>query len=208
MGIVHTLTKQLSGASTNTIAHSQTPGAAGNLTLTASPVSLDTARRVLFTPAGAEGANGTVWTVYGTNGSNNNIQETVTGVDNPSTVATQQDFKTVSRIAVNKAQAGAVIVGTNGVGSTDWQSVDLMREPVNVNFQVVVSGTVNYTIEYTSQDVNALGVGAYPTVFAHSTVASQSTSQSGSFTDPIAYLRLTVNSGTGSATLTYEQAGP
>lgn len=208
MGIVYSRTKQLTGASVNVIAHTQTPLAAGNLTLVSSPVTLDTARRVLFTPAGAEAGNGTVWTVYGTNSSNNNIQETVNGVDNPATAATNQDFKTVSRIAVNKAQAGAVQVGTNGVGSLTWQSVDTMREPMNVGFQCVVSGTINYTVEYTNQDVNALGVGVYPTVFAHSTVAAQTTSQSGSFTDPIAYFRVTVNSGTGSVTLIYEQAGP
>ena len=186
MGIVHTLTK----------------------TLTASPVSLDTARQVLFTPAGDEAGNGTIWTVYGTNGSNNAIQEAVTGVASPSTVATSQNFKTVTRIAVNKAQAGAVTIGTNGVGSTDWQSVDMMREPINIGFSVIVTGTVNYTIQITNQDVNSLAVGAYPTTSDLAQFTTLTYSTSGGITTPIAYFRLQINSGTGSCQLVYEQAGP
>ena len=208
MGIVHTVIKVLAGNSANNIAASQTPGAAGNLTLTASPVVLDTSRQVLFTPAGDEASNGTVWTVYGTNGSNNAIQEAVTGVANPATVATHQNFKTVTRIAVNKAQAGAVTVGTNTVGATDWQSVDMMREPINIGFSVIVAGTINYTVQTTNQDVNALGVGQYPTTSDLAQFTALSYSTSGGITAPVAYFRLQINSGTGTATLVYEQAGP
>lgn len=210
MGVIITRSKQLAAASANKICLSQTPSGAGNLTINGAAASggvatLDTQRQVLFTFAADE--TGHTFVVYGTKQGGSAIQETVAGTT-AGTVATNQMFLTVTRISIDAAATGAMTVGTNGVGSTDWQSVDLFTEPVNVGFQVVVSGTVNYTVEYTEQDVNALATGAYPAVFAHSSIASKTDNQAGSFTTPLTYFRLTINSGTGSATLTYSQAGP
>lgn len=209
MARVITVSKQLAAASANCICTSQTPLAAGNLTINGSAATggvatLDTQRRVLFTFAADE--TGHTFVVYGTKQGGSAIQETVAGTT-AGTVATTQDFLTVTRITISVAATGAITVGTNGVGSTDWQSVDLFTEPVNVGFQVVVSGTINYTVEYTMQEI-MLSLGVIPTAFAHSSVASKTDNQAGSFTTPIAYFRLTVNSGAGSATMTYSQSGP
>ena len=205
MGIVITRTKTLIAASVNVIAHTQTPLGAGNLTLVTSVVTLDTQRRVLFTFAADE--TGHTFVVYGTKQGGAAIQESVAGAG-IGTVATKQDFLTVSRISISTAATGAIQVGTNGVGSTDWQSVDVMRQPVNVAFQAIVgAGTVNYSIQTTNQDVNALAVGAAPVAF-DTVVAAQTTDQAGSITDPVPYFRLTINSGTDPVTLTYSQAGP
>lgn len=210
MGIVISRSKALTAASANCICLSQTPLAAGNLTLNGSTVTagvstLDSARRVLFTFAADE--TGHTFVVYGTNSSGNSIQETVAGTA-PGTVATSQDFKTVTQITVSAATTGALTVGTNTVGSIAWQSVDWMRQPINVGFQIVVTGTVNYTVEYTNQDVNSLAAGVAPTVFPHATLVNQTASQAGSFMQPIGFFRVTINSGTGTVALTYEQAGP
>ena len=204
MGIVITRTKVLTAAAVNAIAHTQQPGAAGNLTLTGAVVTLDTQRQVLFTFVADESAR--TFVVYGTKQGGAAIQESITGT--ATTAVTNQNFLTVSRISVDHSTAGALQVGTNGVGSTDWQSVDIMRDPIHVGFQVVVGGTVNYTVQYTNSDVNSLAVGAYPAVFNHPTVVAQSTTQSGSIMEPVAYFRVTINSGTDPITLTYQQAGP
>lgn len=210
MGVIISRSKALTADSANNICLSQTPLAAGNLVIAGAAASggvatLDTQRQVLFTFAADE--TGHTFVVYGTKQGGSAIQETVAGTT-AGTVATNQNFLTVTRISIDHSATGAMTVGTNTVGSTDWQSVDLMRQPVNVAFQVAVTGTINYTIQYTLQDVNSLAVGAYPTVFPHGTVASKTDDQTGSFTTPLSYFRLTVNSGTGTATLTYEQAGP
>lgn len=202
----------LATAAANNIAASQTPSGAGNLTLTAAALAgtvPDVPRRILFTPAGAESGNGTIWTVYGTNRSGASISEVVNGVDNPSTVYTVQDFKTVTRIAVNKAQAGAVTVGTNGVASTNWFMLNNALTPMNVGLAVVVSGTINYTVEYTYDDPNAPFTGTYPTVFNISALASKATNLDGSLTTPVFAIRLTQNSFTnpGTASLVAIQAG-
>lgn len=210
MGIVITRSKALAAASANCICLSQTPGAAGNLTLNGSSVVngvavLDTARRVLLTFAANE--TGHTFVVYGTNSSNSLIQESIAGTT-AGTVYTNQDFKTVTRISISAAATGAIQAGTNTIGSLTWQSVDMMRQPVNVGFQIAVTGTVNYTVEYTNQDVNVLAVGVFPTVFPHQSIVGMTDNESGSFTDPIAYFRVTINSGTGTVALSYEQAGP
>lgn len=211
MGVVITRTKTLGAASATAICASQTPAGAGNLTIdgsaaTAGVATLDTQRRVLFTFAGNE--TGHTFVVYGTNQDGAAISESVAGTA-PGTTATNLDFLTVTRISIDAAATGAMTVGTNGVGSTNWQSVDLFQRPTNIGFQVIVSGTVNYTIESTNFDVNSLPTGiSYPTPFAHPTIAAQTTSKNGAYSDPIAGFRLTVNSGDGTAYLTYQQTGP
>lgn len=151
----------LATPSANNIAASQTPGAAGDLTLTAGAIAgttPDNSRRVLFTPAGAEATNSTVWTVYGTDWNGNSISEVVNGVNNPTTVYTVYDYKTVTRIAVNKAQAGAVTVGTNQIASSRPIFLDTWA-PAPTSLQVSVAGTVNYTVRQSLDDPNTISGG-------------------------------------------------
>lgn len=212
MGNIFNATLALTAAAANNIAASQTPGAAGNLTLTAAALAGTVpaqARRILFTPAGDEAANGTVWTVYGTSRTGSVITETVTGVANPATASTVQDFLTVTRIAVNKAQAGAVTVGTSGVASTGWFMLNNALTPMNVGIAVTVSGTINYTVEYTLDDPNTLAAGTYPTLFSISDLASKTANLSALLATPVFAIRLTQNSFTapGQARITAIQAG-
>lgn len=203
----------LTAASANAIATSQTPLAAGNLTLNgASVVSgvavLDTARRVLFTPAGAEGTNVTVWTIYGTDWSNNAVSETVAGVNNPSTASTKYDYKTVTRIAVNKAQAGAVTVGTSGVASTRPIFLDTFA-PAPTGIQVDVTGTVNVTVQQSLNDPNSISGGLPAVTWVNhpdaALVGATATAQ-GNYAYLPHVVRLLLNSGAGSASLTVLQA--
>lgn len=209
-----TYTLALAAASANNIALSQTPLAAGNLTIagaaaTAGVATLDAARRVLFTPAGAEADNSTIWTVYGTNRAGAAIQETVAGVDNPSVAYTNQDFLTVTRIAVNKAQAGAVTVGTNGIASSAWFMLSNANNPINLGVGVTVTGTINFSIEYTYQDPNVLALGSYPSVWTQAALAAKTANTDGSFSFPMWGARLTQNSfSTGAtASATFLQSG-
>ena len=211
MGIVYSRSKALTANSANCICQSQTPGAAGNLTINGSAASggvatLDTQRRVLLTFAADE--SGHNFTIYGTNQTGNAISEVVAGTT-PGTVATNLDFLTVSRVAIDAAATGAITVGTNTTGSTPWFSLDLMRTPIVLGLQALVTGTVNYTVEMTNQDVNNLPSGTtYPTPFPSPDMAGLTASAQSQFTNPVPYFRLTINSGTGTVALTYSQAGP
>jgi hypothetical protein len=200
----------LTAASANNIAASQTPAGAGDLTLTAAALAgtvPDHPRRVLFTPAGAEAANGTIWTVYGLDWNNNTVSEVVTGVNNPSTVATKYDFKRVTRIAVNKAQAGAVTVGTNGVASSRPIYLDpFARAPIGM--QATVSGTVNYTVQQTVQDLNDVGyVNATWLDHPDPNMVGATVNVQGNYGYLPQWCRITINSGTGTVELMVVQAG-
>ena len=90
-----------------------------------------------------------------------------------------------------------------GVGSTSAIVVNTNISPINIGFGVIVSGTVNYTVQHTFDDP-ATG---FSTWFPHPTIASQATNQDGNYAFPVTGIRLTVNSGGGTATLKLIQAG-
>ena len=90
-----------------------------------------------------------------------------------------------------------------GAGSTNAFVMNTNVTPFNVGFGVVVSGTVNYTVQHTFDDP-AVG---FTTWFNHPTIASQATNQDGNYAFPVTGIRLTVNSGGGTATLNLIQAG-
>lgn len=203
----------LASAGANNIALSQTPVAAGNLTLNGSLASggvatLDTPRRVLFTPAGAEATNSTIWTVYGTDWNNNSVSETVVGVNNPSTVQTVYDYKTVTRIAVNKAQAGAVTVGTNGVASSRPIFLDTFA-PAPTAIQVTVTGTVNFTVRQSLDNPNTLSGGYTAVTWVNhpdSALVGATATVQGNYAYLPCIVDILLNSGTGTVTLTATQA--
>lgn len=91
-----------------------------------------------------------------------------------------------------------VTLAQTGVGSTPGYVADNYVTPFNIGFGVVVSGTVNYTVQHTFDGTNW---------FDHPTIASETTDQDGNYAFPVLQIRLTVNSGGGIATLTLIQAG-
>ena len=90
------------------------------------------------------------------------------------------------------------IVSQTGAGSTSPLVANTNVTPFNIGFGVVVSGTVNYTVQHTFDGTNW---------FNHPDVASATTDQDGNYAFPVVQIRLTVNSGSGTATLTAIQAG-
>ena len=94
-------------------------------------------------------------------------------------------------------------VSKTGVGSSSALVMNTNITPFNVGFGVVVTGTVNYTVQHTFDDP-AVG---FTTWFSHPTVASQTTNQDGNYAFPVTGIKLLVNSGDGTATLKLVQAG-
>lgn len=218
------ITKALAAADDDNISLSQTPSGAGDLTLNGaaavgSPAVavLDTPRRVLLTFAADE--TGHTFVVYGyrsTTQQSSPISESVAGTT-AGTVATTQDFGQVTRISISAAATGAIKVGTNGVGSTHWVMVDYQLDPTSLAIAVDVSGVVNYTVQYTYDDI----MGAYApssSVWADSSItkvwddtnlASVTSDGRTTVSGPVTAWRVTVNSSTspGSLAITGIQSG-
>lgn len=94
-------------------------------------------------------------------------------------------------------------VSQTAAGSTSALVMNTNTNPFNVGFGVIVSGTVNYTVQHTFDDP-AVG---FTTWFPHPTIASLSANADGNYAFPVTGIRLTVNSGGGTATLKLIQSG-
>lgn len=95
------------------------------------------------------------------------------------------------------------VITKTGTGSTAWIPLDYTQSPFNIGFGVTVTGTVNYTVEHTFDDVQDSTIT--PIAFSHSTAANQTTNQDGNYAFPVRAVRVTVNSGSGTAKLTILQ---
>lgn len=98
-----------------------------------------------------------------------------------------------------------VVVAKTGTGSSAVVPLDHYQSPFNVGIGVVVSGTVNYTIQHTFDNVQDASVT--PTWFNHASLAAQSANADGNYAFPVTAVKVLVNSGTGTATATVIQAG-
>lgn len=207
----------LSSASANNIALSQTPGAAGALTLNGSTVVngvavLDHARRVLITTTDTTHT----FTITGTSPTGTLLTEVVQ--NSGTSVASQLDYLTVTSVVINGAATAAVTVGTNTVASTPWMRMDEWALPM-LSIQCDVSGTVNYTVQSSLDDPNSPTNPVLPSAMtwvnspdtnAVNATAAIQTSYGGfaaaGYLSPL-WVRVTLNSGSGTVTATVVQAG-
>jgi hypothetical protein len=197
--------------SATNIAASQTPGAAGNLTLsgalvTAGVANLPTPQRVLITTADTT----TNFTIYGTTPTGSQISESFVVAAGSS--YSKLDYSTVTRIAVNQGTTAAVTVGTNGIASTPWVRLDEWANSY-VTIGTDVTGTVNYTIQGTMDDpnspydsppvlpsaVNWINSGDSAAVGATGSIATN-------FLFAPTFARVLLNSGSGSLKAIFAQA--
>lgn len=217
MALPIAITKTLSvAADDDGICTSQTPGAAGDMTINGAlasggVASLTSQRRVLFTFAADE--TGHTFTIDGTQLGGATIRDTLAGTT-AGTAYTSLDFLTVTRVAISAAATGAIKVGTNGVGSTQWLMPNDHITPFAIGFGVEVTGTVNYTVQHTFENPLEQVASNFPpsdaiipVAFNHAVVASQTTNADGNYAFPCRGIRCTINSGTGTIKFTSIQAG-
>lgn len=113
------------GTTANNVCLSQSPGAAGAMTLNGSLVVsgvayLGSMQRIYFTCAGNESAKTVVitGTGVGPSGISYSVTETLT-LANASLVASQKTYFSISSIVISAASAGAITVGRAGTATFD-----------------------------------------------------------------------------------------
>lgn len=187
----------------------------GNVTVGHSgTATMDMARRVIITSGGDD--TGITFTLAGTDWAGNPIGEVVAGV---STAAASSvlDYLTVTSVLASGASAGALQVGTNGVAGSPWARFDDYAGNSQFGLQATVSGTVNYSVQYTYDDPNVITnqsptptyqlarsevtwVDSADTAVVGATATKQSTG-----TVVPEFARVLLNSGSGSVTMTIRQ---
>ena len=94
-------------------------------------------------------------------------------------------------------------VSKTGTGSSSPVVINTNVTPVNIGFAAVVSGTVNYSIQF-SYDDPAVG---FTTWFDDVSITSKTGNEDGSINFPISAIKVLINSGSGTVTLNVIQAG-
>ena len=192
----------LEAADADGIAQSQSRSTAGAVTLNGSLVtsgvaylqSGSVARSVQFTFA--QDATGKSYTVYGTVFEHGDVVfESVSGTS--VSAQTTNYFLTVTEVLQDAG--GGLTIGTNGVGSTKWLPVDWLRDPFSGGFGCVVTGTVNYTMQHTFDDI--FDGSVIPVPFDHTDIAGETANQQGNYQFAPRALRVEINSGTGTVRL-------
>lgn len=202
-----TFSRTLVAAAVGAIAAAQTTAGAGNLlingTLAAGGVAtLDTQRTVGLTSAGNLSAVN--FTLTGTDQQGRVISEVLAG-PNANTVSSVLNYKTITSIAVSAAVGTNVTADTVVTGASQEIPVDLYVNQFNVTLATEITGVVNYTIQYTMDNI----FGG-PGPFVWNSVAgllTQTTNQIVQQTQPVRAFRILTNSGTGTVTLIVAQAG-
>lgn len=103
------------------------------------------------------------------------------------------------------------VTTTDASGAATYSSVvipDIYLDPTNIAIGVIVTGTVNYTVQATLDDVFSTSfVSASATWYNHPTLVSQTANGSGNYAFPPRGIRLTQTSGSGSCVMNIVQAG-
>ncbi len=184
-------------------------GTAGAITVgNYGTATLDTARRVIITSGGDD--TSITFAVAGTDITGNPISETLTGASGGA-AQTVLDYATITSIKPSAAVATTVTIGTNGVASR-WVRLDDYAAAAQVAIQATVSGTANYTIQQTLDDPAWLFSPITPATMTWvnhpdtNVVAASATAQA-NYAYPPLFARVVLNSGSGSVTATFRQAG-
>ena len=199
----------LATASANNICLSQTPTSALTLNgalATNGVATLDTPRRVMVTTTANESAK--TITFVGTDWNYNIVTEILT-LANAGTTYTNMDFRTVTSATISAAASGALTIGTNTVASSMWVRLDEFSAP-QIGIQATATGTINYTLQQTLQDPNSpfAPVLPYQVAWLNSADASAVNAAANiqsNYTYAPQWAKVTLNSGTGSVSVVYNQ---
>lgn len=103
---------------------------------------------------------------------------------------------------------------SGGAKSTPWQLANYNAQPFELTIAVAVTGTVDYDVQYTYDDIMGLpNPSSYsptvpnPTVWTDPVLDGATASGETTFDNPIVAWRCTLNTGTGSLAIAAVQAG-
>ena len=172
--------------------------------VTAGVAQLDQQRRVeLESAANLSAIN---YTIVGTDEQGRIITETIVG-PNVGVVSTTLDFFTVTSITPDGTDAGLMEGGTNGVGASIPIPVDILLTPTSIGLGIVITGTVDVTVQHTFDDIFTDDPSTIFAWFDHPTLVNVVANGDGNLAFPPTAVRLLTNSGVGTAEFDLIQSG-
>jgi hypothetical protein len=205
----------ITAATTNGVATSQTPADGVDLTINGSLASGGIATPVYptyITLASTSNLSTVTFTVCGYSEANVYQTEAITGPNN-ATVTTTNKFKTVTAINVATASTFTtekVIAGSAavGIGNGDWWPLDIYTptQDTTISCNILGAGSATYSVEYTNEDIWNLSASNVLAV-AHPVAAltGASTDQTAFTSQIMRAVRVNVASGSGQLRVTVVQ---
>ena len=139
--------------------------------------------------------------LVGTDADGKDQTETLTAPAGSATVTSSKFWKTLTS-ATPSATIGAdtMDIGWNDVAVGPTIPMDWRQTSFLLTMMVDISGTINYDVEYTEQDIWA-NTPSTLTWLNHGTLVNKTADTDGSTTVPIRAIRLAINSLTAGATI-------
>lgn len=101
-----------------------------------------------------------------------------------------------------------VVFSVTGVGASNVYPADHYVSPFNVALNVLVTGTITYTVQYTFDDVFAANYTAASGNWVnHPSLTAQTATKDSNIAYPVRGIRITTSVGSGTVALTIIQAG-
>lgn len=186
----------------NGVAVAQQLASAGDLTLVSSTVTLTPPRYITFTSLG--NLSGVNFTITGTAPNGASQTETIAG-PNANTVTSTMTFATITSIAADAAVGTDVEAGYTQSGYSAWWPLDIYTPNQVTSISVNVSGTINYSVEYTNEDPFDNSIIQLPKAHPNAALTNGTADQTEFTTTLMRAVRFKVNSGDGIARVTVTQ---
>lgn len=186
--------------------------------LNATPVTLDSARRVITWSMSGDQSTAT-FTVTGTGETGNPLSERIQGSSATGVARSGlQDFLTISAIQASSVMGSSSTFGTSSQGGTAWKQVNTHISPIMLGAYVALTSTANSmtaSIDYTFDDIsgnypNPNSSYSMPYPFTSTAITAVASYANGILDRPINAWRLTLTSSSsnaGSAYATVIQSG-
>lgn len=152
--------------------------------------------------------SGVNFTIVGVDLYGNAVSETRAGPNN-NTVFTTAVYAEVTSVTVNGAVGTATSLGSGTTGNTRWFTPNRWANPTTISLYLEIGGTISVSVEDTPININRdLVLPTAAQVFAHSTLASKTSSANGNYAFAPGAIRMSVGSSTnGTCNFTIVQAG-
>lgn len=195
-------TTSYTGADGNGVAAAQQLAGAGDLTLVSSTVTLSPPRYVTLTSLG--NLSGILFSITGTAPNGSTQTEVLSGPNN-TTVTSTMTFATVTAISTDAAVGTDVEAGYTQSGYSSWWPLDIYTPNQVTTISVNVSGTINYSVEYTNEDPFDNSIIQLPKAHPNAALTNATADQTEFTTTLMRAVRFKVNSGSGTARVTVTQ---
>ena len=199
-------TRSQPAASGTSVAAAQLLNASGVITLNGALVSGGVA--TLTVPAVltvfSEAATSVNFVVTGTAPNGASQTETL-AVTASGTVTGSLSFATVTSVAASAPTSATISLGNGVPGYTAWIPLDIYTPNQVTNISNKVSGTVNYSVEYTNEDPFNTGIQQLAVPHPNASLTAATGDETQFTTTLMRAVRLKINSGNGSVRFTCVQ---